>query len=85
MLREAEYAWRQVSTEALKEMLDDAIMQWEKVKLFVAHYEDGHREHAMAKLWLQWVAQEAMSIHLTVCSRTGSPHNLNSITEQTSM
>jgi hypothetical protein len=84
MLREAEYAWRQVSTEALKEMLDDTIMQWEIGKLFVAHYEDGHREHAMAKLWLQWVAQEAMSIHLTVCSRTGSHHNLNSITEQAS-
>lgn len=65
-------------------MLDDAIMQWETGKLFVAHYEDGHQEHTMAKLWLQWVAQEAMSIHLTVCSRTGSPRNLNSITEHTS-
>jgi hypothetical protein len=65
-------------------MLDDTIMQWEKGKLFVAHYEDGHWERAMAKLWLQWVVQEAMSIHLTVCSRTGSPRNLNSITEQAS-
>ena len=81
MLREAECVWRQVSTEALKEMLDHTIMQWETGKVFVDHYEDGHRECAMAKLWLQWVAQEAISIHLTVCSRTGSPRNLNSITE----
>ena len=74
MLREAEYEWRQVSTEVLKEMLDDAIMQWETGKLFVAHYEDGHQEHAMAKLWLQWLAQGAVSIRLTLCNRTGSPH-----------
>jgi hypothetical protein len=84
MLREAEYAWCQVSTEVLKEMLDDAIMWWETGRLFLAHYGDGHRERIMAKLWLQWVAQEAMSLHLTVCTRAGSPCNLISITERIS-
>jgi hypothetical protein len=72
MLREAECTWQQVSTEVLIEMLNDAITQWEVGKCFVAQYEDGHQEYAMAKLWLQWVAQEASSLHLTVHTRTRS-------------
>jgi hypothetical protein len=84
MLREAEYSWRRVSTEVLEEMLDDTIVRWETGRLFVAHYRDGHRECTMAKLWLQLVAQEATSLHLTVCTRAGSPCNLISITERIS-
>jgi hypothetical protein len=72
MLRETEYTWQQVSTEVLTEMLDNAITQWEVGKCFIAQYEDGHWECAMVKLWLQWVAQEASSLHLTVHTRTHS-------------
>ena len=72
MLREAEYAWQQVGTEVLTEMLDNAITRWEVGRCFVAQYEDGHRECAMAKLWLQWVVQEASSLHLAVRTRTRS-------------
>lgn len=42
--------------------LAHAVEEWEIGRIFVEEDTNGHREHAMAKVWLQWLAREAYSI-----------------------
>ena len=47
-----EAVWQQLSVSDLTVLLYVAIDEWEVRRRFVTEYEDGHRECAMAEVWL---------------------------------
>lgn len=61
--KEEEVVWQQLSISELRVLLDAAVDEWEVGRRFLTEYKDGHREHIMAELWLQWVARRAYDLH----------------------
>jgi hypothetical protein len=61
--KEEEVVWQQLSIFELRVLLDATVDEWEVRHRFLTEYKDGHREHIMAKLWLQWVARWAYDLH----------------------
>jgi len=61
--KEKEVVWQQLTLSELTALLYAAIDEWEVGHRFLTEYEDGHRERAMAGVWLQWVARRAYNIH----------------------
>jgi hypothetical protein len=72
MLREQQLRWSDIPTKTLCETMNRGIVEWESGRVVVAEYSDGHRECAMAWIWLQWIAREVHGIHLEVSARLGS-------------
>jgi hypothetical protein len=64
--KDVEVVWQQQSISDLKVLLHGAIGEWEVGRRFLTEYEDGHRERAMAEVWLQWVARRAYDLHLEI-------------------
>ncbi|KAF8232838.1 hypothetical protein L208DRAFT_1270165, partial [Tricholoma matsutake] len=56
MLREQQLRWSNIPTKTLCEKMNRGIVEWESGRVVVAEYNDGHRECAMAWIWLQWSA-----------------------------
>lgn len=63
MQREREAKETGVSQQALKERGDAALEAWHIANTFMEHYNDGHRELTMARLWVQWLAREVFEYH----------------------
>lgn len=61
--KDEEIVWQQLTVSDLTVLLHAAIDEWEVGRLFLTGYEDGHRERAMAEVWLQWVARRAYNLH----------------------
>jgi hypothetical protein len=61
--KDEEVVWQQLAVSDLTVLLYAAIDEWEVGRRFVTEYEDGHRECAMAEVWLQWVARRAYDLH----------------------
>jgi hypothetical protein len=61
--KDEEVVWQQLAISDLTVLLYAAIDEWEVGCRFVTEYEDGHRECAMAEVWLQWVARRAYDLH----------------------
>ena len=60
--KEEESVWQQLTLSNLTVLLYAAIGEWEVGRQFLTEYEDGHRECAMAEVWLQWVARRAYNL-----------------------
>jgi hypothetical protein len=61
--KDEELVWQRLTISKLLGLLDAAIDEWMVGLQFLTEYEDGPREHAMAEVWLQWVARRAYNIH----------------------
>jgi hypothetical protein len=61
--KDEEVVWQQFSVSDLTRLLHAAIDEWEVGRWFLTEYKDGHRERAMAEIWLQWVARRAYDLH----------------------
>jgi len=72
MLREQQLRWSDIPTKTLCEKMNRGIIEWESGRVVVAEYNGGHRECAMAWIWLQWIACEVHSIYLQVSARSGT-------------
>lgn len=67
--REEEVIHRQLNISDLTALLYAAIDEWKVGRRFLAEYklyEDGHRERAMAEIWLQWVARHAYDLYMEI-------------------
>ena len=72
MLREQQQRWSDIPTETLCEKMNRGIMEWESGESVIAEYNGGHRECAMARIWLQWIAREVHGIYLEISARLGT-------------
>lgn len=61
--KEEEVVLQQLSISDLTVLLSVAIDEWEVGHQFLTKYKDGHRELAMAEVWLQWAARRAYDLH----------------------
>ena len=61
--KEEEVGWQQIPISDLTALLGAAIDEWDVGRRFLTEYTDGCREHAMAEVWLQWVARRAYDLH----------------------
>jgi hypothetical protein len=61
--KDEEVVWQRLTASDLTVLLHAAIDEWEIGYQFLAEYEDGDRERALAEVWLQWVARRAYHLH----------------------
>jgi hypothetical protein len=52
-----------MSQQVLKDRSEAALEEWRVAVTFMESYNNSHCELAMARLWLQWLAWEALNYH----------------------